>query len=282
MVSSIAYSPTSKLLVSGSYDKTVRIWQLGSGVEKHWFLGHKSAVTSVAFGPDSRAVLSGGMDKNIFYRDNDARKELQYFYSSAVVECVAISADGRYMLSGTVGQGSTMWEVGSGRELRKLNVGGFTSCVAFSSRDSLIAVSSSDGDVSVFDRVDGSVKATFKVMRNGVGQMVNSLRFSRDGSNILTSSPNQLQMWQSHTGRENGRLEMGTAPISCADISSDGSMAVTGHTDSLVRLWNLSTGKELRQYKGHVDGIKTVACAPDGQSLASGGFDKTIRVWRIA
>lgn len=281
LVSSVAYSPSGKLIVSGSYDKTVRVWQTGTGLEKLWFLGHKSAVTSVAFAPDNRAALSGGMDKSVFLRDCETKKEVQYFYAPAVVECVAISPDGRYVITGTVGSGAQLWEVGSGRELRRFGVGGFVSSLSFSPGGNRVAIGTSDGDVTVFDRATGSLLVSFRVMRDGAGQMLHAVKFSRDGLYLMTASPHQVQIWQTKSGRETGVLETGASGLTCADFAPDGGRVVTGHADSTIRLWSLALGKVGHIFKGHTESVKAVAYAPNGMAVVSGGFDKTVRVWRV-
>ncbi len=281
LVSSLAFAPGGRLLISGSYDKTVRVWQLGTGLEKQWFLGHKGAVTGVAFSPDGRCALSGGMDKSVFLRDCDTRREIQYFYAGAVVESVALSPDGRYMLSGTVGAGAQLWEVSSGRELRRFILGEFVSTVCFSHRGHLVAVGTSDGDVRIYDRMNGTPLASIQVKRNSEGQMVNAVRFTRDGAYLLTASQSMLQLWQTSSGREAMRIETGVTGVTSADMSQDGRLLLTGHSDCTVRLWSVESQAESHVFKGHTEAIKAVALSSDGTTAASGGFDRSIRVWRV-
>lgn len=281
LVSSVAYAPSSRTLLSGSYDKTVRVWNAGTGLEKQWFLGHKGAVTAVVFGSDGRTILSGSMDKTLFLRDAETRKERQFIYAGAVVQSVDLSGDGRYALSGTIGEGVQLWDVGTGREMRRFVISGFVNKVAFDTKAERVVAGSADGEVVVFDRRDGRRLAELRVMRNGLGQMVESLQLSRDGSYILTGSPKQLQIWQTSTGREAGRIETGVEGLSSAALSADGAYIVTGHSDATVRLWNLPQGREVYVYRGHTEPVKTVAYAPNGETVLSGSFDKTLRLWRI-
>ncbi len=65
IVTSVAFAPDGRTAVSGSYDKTLKLWDVATGREIRTFTGHYGAVTSVAFAPDGRAALSGSSDKTL-------------------------------------------------------------------------------------------------------------------------------------------------------------------------------------------------------------------------
>jgi WD40 repeat protein len=64
-VTSVAFSPDGKQVVSGSYDKTIRLWDVATGAALQTLEGHSDGVTSFAFSLDGKQVVSGSYDKTI-------------------------------------------------------------------------------------------------------------------------------------------------------------------------------------------------------------------------
>lgn len=62
-VESVAFSPDSRILASGSKDNTVRLWDTTTGALQQTIGGHSHRVNSVAFSPDGRLLASGSNDK---------------------------------------------------------------------------------------------------------------------------------------------------------------------------------------------------------------------------
>jgi WD40 repeat protein len=62
MVHSVAFAPDGRTALSGSWDKTLKLWEVATGKELRTFRGHSDAVYSVAFLPDGRTALSGSSD----------------------------------------------------------------------------------------------------------------------------------------------------------------------------------------------------------------------------
>jgi len=65
LVNSVAFSPDGRLLASGSYDKTIKLWEVATGSLVRTLRGHTDWVSSVAFSPDGKLLASGSSDNTI-------------------------------------------------------------------------------------------------------------------------------------------------------------------------------------------------------------------------
>src|SRR5688572_4109276 len=64
-ISSMAFSPDGKWVVTASKDSTLRLWEVATRREVRVFSGHESELYNVAFSPDSARILSGGLDNTL-------------------------------------------------------------------------------------------------------------------------------------------------------------------------------------------------------------------------
>ena len=64
-VNSVAFSPDGKTIASGSWDDTIKLWEVSTGKLIKTLTGHASLVNSVAFSPDGKTIASGSQDYTI-------------------------------------------------------------------------------------------------------------------------------------------------------------------------------------------------------------------------
>jgi WD40 repeat protein len=124
-VTSVAFSPDGKQVVSGSDDETVRLWDTTTGAALQTLEGHTDSVTSVAFSPDGKQVVSGSDGETVRLWDTATGAALQTLEGHTdSVTSVAFSPDGKllpilHVLNHWVVEGNTniIWLPPSYREI---------------------------------------------------------------------------------------------------------------------------------------------------------------------
>ena len=277
-VSSVAFSPSGKQVASGSYDQTVRIWDVETGTQITTLKGHQEAVWPVAFSPDGKRLASGSYDKTIKIWDTESGTEIKTLggHQDAVMSIV-FSPDGRQIISGSFDKMIKVWDVASGAEIKTLgrHEGGIWS-VACSPDGKQIASGGTDDTVRVWDADSGQEKLTLE----GHEDCVNTVAFSPDGGRLVSGSDDEtIKVWNATDGSEIKTLKGHDGLVWSVSFSPDANQVVSASADGSVRVWDAASGEEVKVFRGHEGAVYSVALGPDGKQIVSGGEDGTIRLW---
>lgn len=121
---SVAYSPDgTRALTASAFENitSVILWNLEIGQELKRYVGHKSGIWHVTFMPDGKSVLTGGQDETIRRWETETAKQMQMYRHQSQVARMAVTADGRFALSGTWGDEARknlrLWRLETGEEM---------------------------------------------------------------------------------------------------------------------------------------------------------------------
>jgi WD40 repeat protein/serine/threonine protein kinase/tetratricopeptide (TPR) repeat protein len=195
------------------------------------------------------------------------------------VSDVVLSGDGRIALTAGWDGTARVWDVATGRQLRRLEGFGDRAGCASLSRDGRRALVAGDGTaVVVWDVTTRKVIRRFTKARGWTG----SGRLSPDGRRALFGdAPDLLRLGDLDTGKVLRTLKGHAGQIQDVAISRDGRRALSGSRDGTMCLWDLETGKLLRRRAGHAGVVGAVEFSHDGRQAVSGCADGVVRLWDL-
>jgi WD40 repeat protein len=279
-VYAVAITPDGRHAVSGSYDKTLKIWDLNTGKIIRPLEGHSGSVYAVAITPDGHRAVSGSYDNSLKIWDLDTGNILRTLEGhSRSVTAIAITPDGRHAVSGSYDKTLKIWDLYTWRNIRSLEGHSDWVTTVAITPDGRHAVSGSyDKTLKIWDLDTGNVLISLE----GHSRSVTAIAITPDGRHAVSSSYDKtLKIWDLYTWRNIRSLKGHSDWVTTIAITPDGHRAVSGSDDKTLKVWDLDTGNVIRSLEGHSSPVTTVAITPDGHHAVSGSHDKTLKVWDL-
>jgi len=287
------FSPDQKLVATGGWDSTARIWRLPNSdgkveqqVEEIARIQlepskdlRKTYMRTLAFGPKGDSIAVPFFDGTAVIWNIAAGGELLTLTGNeSSVRAVAFSADGNTIAAAGSSSGRVLaWDLsGKQKDTPFTDSQSTTKAVAFSKTGALAIGSGRDVLVTLPGISD-------PIRLKGHKRIVNDVAFSPDGSNLVSVSHDKTAMvWELPAGKLRKPLEGHDDDVLAVAYSPDGKLIATGSRDSTIILWHADSLKQKMRIKGHLIGILDLAFTPDGKHLVSGSKDKTVRIWDVA
>ncbi|MFE6361494.1 hypothetical protein ACFVP3_16065 [Streptomyces sp. NPDC057806] len=298
-----SFSPDGKLLATASYDRTVRLWDVGDPRRPKPLgkplVGHTSWVSSAVFSPDGRTLASAADDGTIRLwdvRDPGRPKPLRTPLTGhkGTIYLLAFRPDGRTLASAGEDRTVRLWDVAGPDRPKTVSTltgaGAAVRSVAFSPDGDTLAAGGDDDTVRLWNTADPRRPKPYRTRLTGHTDLVHSVAFSPDGRTLASGAADDaVRLWDvADPGRATALgspLTGHTGPIWSVAFSPDGSTLAAASADSTATLWNVSdpaypaqVGEPLAGSSGE---MYALGFSPDGRTLATGSGDSKVRLWSI-
>jgi guanine nucleotide-binding protein subunit beta-2-like 1 protein len=250
-VEDVAISSDGQFALSGSWDGTLRLWDLNNGTTTRRFIGHSKDVLSVAFSADNRQIVSGSRDKtiNLWNTLGQCKYTITEDGHKEWVSCVRFSPNPNTPLIVSAGWDRVVkvWNLDRTVKLRTNLMGhtGYVNTVTVSPDGSLCASGGKDGIAMLWDLNEGRHLSSLEA-----NDIIHSLVFSPIRYWLCAATASSIKIWDLESKRcvdelipewKEERNKRKAVPIQCISLawSSDGVTLFAGYTDNIVRVWTV-------------------------------------------
>lgn len=286
-VNSIAFSPDSQWLASGSSDQSIRVWQIPTGKTLRLMLGHRGEVEVVRFSPDGTILASGSSDRTLRLWEAGTGQELRVLgsFMDGALSALAISPDGQTLIGGSDDGTVRIWNRSTQECQFTLHVqDNYIFSVAFSPDGQSFASASLDKSICVWSTNTGTLMHRLEGYQHGGHKAeVTTVAFHPTEPILASGSSDQtLCLWDRETGKCLHRLRSPGRAIWGIAFSPDGEFIASACSSGSVYVWSVKEKKMVQELRHQQDVLWTVAFSPDGKQIASAGFGGNIRTWDVA
>jgi eukaryotic-like serine/threonine-protein kinase len=275
---SLAFSRDGRLFASGGEDNALKVWDALTGRELFTLSGHKGPVFSVAFGPGD-LLASASADKTVKLWDLKSRQEIRTLEFQAPVRTLALSVDGRRLMTGDTSGTVQVWDVFTLKPAwPQKGVTPYVFEVAVSSDGIHAAAGCVDGTVHLWNATSGQPVHTFRDSGRA-----HSVTFSPDGRLLACGdSHEKVRIWDIATCQETHPPLAGHSHYLSGLAFSPNGKYLASASWREVKVWEVATWREVIDLGGLTGEIFRVAFSPDGKRLAAaGGYKRKgeIKIW---
>jgi WD40 repeat protein len=298
-VNAVAVSKGSNpLIVSGSEDRTLRIWaRKGEQWNETWIVNHNAAVRTVACTPATAKgnfALSGAADGSVhlFNLDEDLEKtpprELSRQHTGAVLGA-AFNADGTLALTGGEDRSLCLWDVENGKLLhRQRDAHGAVITSVQSAGKNQFVSTGRDNRLIVWKVEDGNRLVHVSTIYGRDGDVA-KLGVSPDGAYVLIDQGKELRRVSLETGQIEGAIRNANEAMTFSDMAlfaPNGLVVLTNAaSEKRIQLWRTPTAtarpEEMRQFVWNNAPASCGAFAPDSSFAVTGTRDHRVLVWAM-
>jgi len=280
-VNGIDVNKDGKFVVSGSNDKSIRVWESKTNKERLILENaHLAAIRTVKYSPAGNVIASGGEDYKIkLWRADKGTLVRNLGNHFGSVNDLDFHPDGRWLASAGSDQKIKIWDIQRGNVLNTfIGHQGEVFAICFNRKGNILASAGEDKTIRIWEVPSGRLLKTFAISHRNPVQY---LQFSPDDKKIVSSGWQEVILWDVEKSTII-RVVSGQDVSAVAFSRSGKTLAVGGgHLKKTIKLWNITDGKTIAELEGSEGAISSLVFMPDDKILVSGGDDYQVRFWDL-
>ena len=276
---SLAISPDSKLIASGSDRGKLELYDRHTG-KLNTILGqHENVIRSLAFIPQTNLLVAGDGDGyiKIWNRQNNSL-ERQLTAHSASIWSLVVSPDGQILISSSEDESIRIWSLTTG-ETQEIIFSHETVvyALAFSPDGRVFASGGKDKIVKIWDVRDRTLLQSL----SGHQDAIRAIAISPDGKYLVSGSWDKtVRVWELQSGKLITTFEGHRDRVVALAIAKDSRTVFSGSIDNTINVWSIENAKSIATLSQHNNWVLALATSLQENLLVSGGKDNTIKLWQ--
>jgi WD40 repeat protein/predicted Ser/Thr protein kinase len=283
---SLAFSPDGSR-VAGSSRESIRVWEADSGKRLQTFPANDGNAwgNHPAFSPDGRCLaMASGKTVRLWDLQTGKERAPAFEPHTEALTCVAFTPDGEGLVAGAVAEEVSLfapptalvWEVKTGKRIRRWLHRGGVHAVAVSPDGKSIASAGDDSLIRVWDVESKKEKWTL----HGHTNAFSGVAFHPGGRWLFTCSyDGSIKVWDTAAGRLVRTLRGHTLGVTGLALPADGRRLVSSGEDGTVRVWEWDRDQDALTLPEPLGPVLCLAFHPDGRHLAAGSAG--VSLWDI-
>lgn len=278
-VLAVAVFPDGRRMVTGSMDKTLRLWDLNDGVMLKKMEGHQASVKAVVISRDGQLVVSGDESGHLIAWKGDTLESLTRAIKahSSWIYSLDFSPDGATLASGSWDKTTELWCTKTWQvQGNPIICSGEVNCVQFSPSGEFLAIASTD--LIICNARTKEHIATLKTATRAL------LTWMPNGAQLLsvgTASDPTIRVWDSSTWKQVGDPWTGHSDgIKSIAVNRTGTLVASACKDNHTRLWRPSDGRTIAIFKDTYE-VCSITFSTDGTHVLSGGRSMVVKEWAV-
>jgi WD40 repeat protein len=246
-IKTIAISPHLPIVATGSEDMTIRLWDIHTGAQLGILTGHHQSIETLVFHPHQAGLLySSGKDGLIkLWCVKTAQKLISIDSQQSKVNTLAISPDGKLLISGGSDRTIKIWYLGLGER-------------------------------QLIDHLVRIKPHQLSVNSIAVNPLENEVKFAS------VSSDHRVMLWGMESKTPLSIFTAHTQAVKTLAFSPDGKLLATGGDDGLIQIWDLDHRELTQTLSAHRWTISGLSFLADSNTLISASWDGNIKFWQVS
>lgn len=279
-VNALAISASEDYIISGSEDKTIRIWNFSEKREQKTYYGHSNYVSTISLIENDFYLLSGSNDDTVKLWDLTKGEVTNTLKGhKKMVTCMAFSRSNNVFVTGSNDSTLIIWNLQT-FQINTLLQGhtNEVTCIGITP-DSKTIISGSKDKTLRFWSVSEKKEISCITSRNNIDALV----ICPNGKHLAYASSHSIVIFNLADMKNSGYLNGHKNDVKALAVSSDGKFIASGSTDRSVKFWDWESRSEdlVYTFVGHQKEVLCVCISEKNNFIVSGGEDAMVILWDI-